>query len=53
MRFPKALPLAFLVVVMWIVSATVIDHPADAGMGVLITLAGLPVYFLWSRMRRT
>lgn len=50
--FP-VLPLAFLVVVMWIVSATVIDHPADAGMGVLITLLGLPVYFFWSRMRRT
>jgi APA family basic amino acid/polyamine antiporter len=46
------LPLAFLVVVLWIVAATVIDHPADAGMGVLITLAGLPVYFFWSRMKR-
>lgn len=46
------LPAAFLIVVLWIVAATVIDHPADAGMGVLITLAGLPVYFLWSRARR-
>jgi len=46
------LPAAFLIVVLWIVAATVIDHPADAGMGVLITLAGLPVYFLWSRTRR-
>ena len=46
------LPLAFLIVVLWIVTATVIDHPADAGMGVLITLAGLPVYFFWSRARR-
>jgi len=49
--FP-VLPLAFLIVVLWIVAVTVIDHPADAGMGVLITLAGLPVYFFWSRVRR-
>ena len=46
------LPIAFLIVVTWVVTATVIGHPADAGMGVLITLAGLPVYFFWSRMRR-
>jgi APA family basic amino acid/polyamine antiporter len=46
------LPLAFLAIVLWIVAATVIANPADAGMAVLITLAGLPVYFFWSRTRR-
>jgi len=41
------LPLAFLLIVLWIVAATVLDSPRDAGMGVLITLAGLPVYWFW------
>jgi len=48
------LPAFFLLVVLWIVAATVIQSPRDAGMGVLITLAGLPVYLLWrSRWFRT
>jgi len=41
------LPIAFLLIVLWIVAATVLDSPRDAGMGVLITLAGLPVYWFW------
>jgi basic amino acid/polyamine antiporter, APA family len=41
------LPLVFLVVVLWVVAVTTWDHPRDAGMGVLITLAGLPVYWFW------
>jgi APA family basic amino acid/polyamine antiporter len=41
------LPIAFLVVVAWIVGNTIWEHPRDAGMGALITLAGLPVYVLW------
>ena len=44
------LPLVFLAAVAWVVAVTVWQHPADAGMGALITLAGLPVYFLWRRM---
>jgi APA family basic amino acid/polyamine antiporter len=44
------LPLAFLVAVLWVVVATILKSPHDAGMGALITLAGLPVYFVWRRM---
>ncbi len=45
------LPIAFLLVVLWIVGATIWQSPSDAGMGLLITLAGLPVYWFWSRQR--
>jgi APA family basic amino acid/polyamine antiporter len=41
------LPVAFLAVVLWIVGTTIWQHPGDAGMGALITLAGLPIYFIW------
>ncbi len=44
------LPLAFLVVVLWVVAVTIWQRPADAGMGALITLAGLPVYFIWRHL---
>jgi APA family basic amino acid/polyamine antiporter len=46
------LPLVFLAAVAWVVAATVWQRPGDAGMGALITLAGLPVYFLWRRLPR-
>lgn len=44
------LPLAFLAVVLWVVAVTVWSHPGDAGMGALITLLGLPVYWFWRRL---
>jgi len=44
------LPLTFLVVVLWVVGVTIKQSPHDAGMGALITLAGLPVYFIWRRV---
>lgn len=44
------LPLVFLAAVAWIVGVTIWQHPADAGMGALITLAGLPIYFIWRRL---
>lgn len=44
------LPLAFLAVVLWVVAVTVWGHPGDAGMGALITLLGLPVYWFWRRL---
>ena len=46
------LPVAFLVVVLWVVAVTIWQRPADAGMGALITLAGLPVYWIWRRLPR-
>ena len=45
--FFPLLPIVFLLIVLWVVSATVWQSPRDAGMGVLITLAGLPVYWFW------
>ena len=41
------LPLVFLVAVLWVVFVTIWKSPLDAGMGALITLAGLPIYFIW------
>jgi APA family basic amino acid/polyamine antiporter len=36
----------------WVLAAnTVIQSPRDAGMGVLILLLGVPVYFFWKRKR--
>ncbi|MFT3792587.1 MAG: amino acid permease [Rudaea sp.] len=43
------LPILFLFVVAWVVATTVWENPHDAGMGVLITLAGIPVYWYWTR----
>lgn len=45
--FYPVLPVVFLIVVLWVVAVTCWRNPHDAGMGVLITLAGLPVYFFW------
>jgi APA family basic amino acid/polyamine antiporter len=41
------LPLGFLIAVLWVVAATIRTSPTDAGMGALITLAGLPAYAFW------
>ena len=41
------LPIVFLIVVLWVVAVTCVRNPHDALMGVLITLAGLPVYAFW------
>jgi APA family basic amino acid/polyamine antiporter len=46
------LPILFILVVAGIEFATVWQSPQDAGMGVLITLAGIPVYWYWARRRR-
>ena len=41
------------VVAFWILAAsTVIQSPRNAGMGVLILLVGVPVYFFWRRRGR-
>ena len=45
------LPIVFLVVVLWIVGVTTWQSPKDAGMGILITLVGVPVYWFWSRQK--
>lgn len=37
----------FLIAVAWVLIATIWKSPSDAGMGALITVAGLPIYFIW------
>jgi len=49
--FFPLLPIVFLIAVLWVVAVTAWNHPQDAGMGLLITLAGLPVYWFWTRSR--
>ncbi len=46
------LPIVFLVIVLWVVAVTIWQSPKDAGMGLLITLAGVPVYWFWSRQKK-
>jgi len=43
------LPAVFIAAVLLVVASNVIANPGDAGMGLLIILAGLPVYWFWSR----
>lgn len=44
---------AIFVLAFWTLAAsTIIQFPKDAGMGVLILLAGVPVYLLWRRGRQ-
>ncbi|HEX4479686.1 MAG TPA: amino acid permease [Rudaea sp.] len=47
------LPAFFLIVVLWIVAMTIWQRPFDAGMGLVITLVGLPVYWFWSWRRKS
>jgi APA family basic amino acid/polyamine antiporter len=44
------LPLLFIGVVACVVLATARDNPRNAGIVLLIMLAGMPVYFLWRRL---
>ncbi len=44
------LPLLFVGVVGWVVFETMRNQPANAGIGVLIMLAGVPVYVAWRRL---
>jgi len=44
------LPLLFIVIVAWVVFMTMLNSPTNAGFGMLIMLAGVPVYFIWRRL---
>lgn len=44
------LPLVFIGVIGWVVIETMRSNPVNAGIGVLIMLAGVPVYFVWRRL---
>jgi APA family basic amino acid/polyamine antiporter len=44
------LPLIFVAVIAWVVFATMRDNPTNAGIGLAIIAAGVPVYFIWSHL---
>jgi APA family basic amino acid/polyamine antiporter len=44
------LPLIFIGVVAWVVVSSMLDKPLNAGIGLLIIVAGAPVYFIWRRL---
>ncbi|MFC4765074.1 APC family permease [Dyella koreensis] len=44
------LPLIFVGVIAWVVVKTMMDNPRNAGIGLLIMAAGVPVYYVWRRM---
>lgn len=46
------LPLVFVGVIGWVVVETMRSNPRNAGIGVLIMLAGAPVYFVWRHLFR-
>jgi APA family basic amino acid/polyamine antiporter len=43
----------FIAACVLIVAATVYRYPADSAIGIAIMLAGLPVYYFWSRRSKT
>ncbi|KAL8589332.1 hypothetical protein ACOMHN_052335 [Nucella lapillus] len=50
-KFPLVIPVVFLVVVVFLLVMPLYASPRDTGMGVLITLTGIPVYLvgvLWT-----
>ncbi|MEO8810645.1 MAG: amino acid permease, partial [Rhodanobacter sp.] len=44
------LPLLFIATVAVVVVSTLLDNPRNAGIGLLIMLAGVPVYVVWRRL---
>jgi APA family basic amino acid/polyamine antiporter len=54
MRMPgHPITTAIFVLAFWTLAAsTIVQFPKDAGMGVLILIAGIPVYFFWTRGRQ-
>lgn len=44
------LPLIFVGVVAWVVTQTLLDKPLQAGIVLLVMIAGVPVYLVWRRL---
>ena len=44
------LPLVFIGVIGWVVAETMLSNPVNAGIGMLIMLAGVPVYLVWRHL---
>jgi len=45
-------PILFVLVATWFVINTVIEQTADAGVGFLLVVAGIPFYLFWQRKMR-
>ena len=50
--FYPVLPLLFVVTVLGVIAATTLNSPGDAGISLLLVLAGVPVYYVWRAWRR-
>jgi basic amino acid/polyamine antiporter, APA family len=48
-----AIPLIFIAASLVIVAIKIQDQPLDSALGLGMVLAGLPIYFVWSRPRAT
>ncbi len=44
-----AVPIAFVLTSAWLMGNTLIEKPLEAGIGSLMVVMGVPVYFLWKR----
>ena len=42
-------PLVFIAFAAWLVGNTIVEKPADSGVGAALILAGLPIYLLGRR----
>lgn len=45
--------LAFVAAFWSLAASTILQFPGASGVGVLIMLAGVPVYFVWAKRRRS
>ncbi|HLA41264.1 MAG TPA: amino acid permease, partial [Candidatus Glassbacteria bacterium] len=50
--YPYA-PAFYLIVSLWMMCYSIISRPAESLIGLAIIVAGLPVYALWRRKRRS
>jgi APA family basic amino acid/polyamine antiporter len=45
-------PIAFVLASIWFLVNTLIEKPAEAGLGVLMVALGVPVFYFWKRKAR-
>jgi APA family basic amino acid/polyamine antiporter len=50
--FYPIVPLLFVIVATWFVANTVIEQTAEAGVGFLLVVAGIPFYLFWQKKMR-
>ena len=45
-------PILFVLAAAWLTLNTIVERPLEAGWGSLLVLLGVPVYWIWKRLRR-